>query len=69
MIELEKVLIPNLKKYVSPWTRYFDQPPCFDDTITSIKPGCILKVTTILSNFHEYVKFTQQLEDNGQISF
>lgn len=44
MIELETVLMPKLSKYITPWTRYFD------DTITSIKPGCILKAIIILAS-------------------
>ena len=63
MVHLERTLIPGLEKFMKPWKRYVD------DTITYIKPDFITDDISILNKFHQNIKFTYEVEDNGKISF
>ena len=63
MVELEKSLIQNLMKHMSPWKRYVD------DTIAVIKLSSIEHVLSILNSFHQNIEFTYELEQNGKINF
>ena len=63
MVELQKSLIPNLMKHMSPWKRYVD------NTIAVIKLSSIEHVLSILNSFHQNIEFTYELEQNGKINF
>ena len=63
MVHLERTLMPEQDKFLKPWKRYVD------DTITYIKPNFITNVIDILNKFHQNIKFTYEVEHNGQISF
>ena len=63
MVHLERTLMPELEKFMTPWKIYVD------DTITYIKPDFITNVIDIFSKFHQNIKFTYEVEHNGMISF
>ena len=63
MVELEKSLIQNLMKHMSPWKRYVD------DTIAVIKLSSIEHVFSVLNSFHQNIEFTFELEQNGKFNF
>ena len=63
MVELERTVIPQLSDHMLPWKRYVD------DTIAWINPDTVQIVTDKLNGFHENIKFTHEMEDNGTISF
>ena len=63
MVYLERILMPELEKFMKPWKRYIDY------TITYIKPDVITHVINILNKFHENIKFTYEVEHYGKISF
>ena len=63
MVHLERTLMPGLEKFMKSWKRYVD------DTITYIKPDFITDDISILNKFHQNIKFTYEVEDNGKISF
>ena len=63
MVELEKILVPQLESSVALWYRYVD------DTFTFIKKGKVEEVLEILNSFHDSIKFTYEKEKDGIISF
>ena len=62
MVDLEKNVIPKLSTHMK-WKRYVT------DTITYIKPSSIDYVLSVLSSFHQNIKFTFAEEKDNQISF
>ena len=60
MVHLERILMPELEKFMKHWKRYVD------DTTTYIKSNFIRDVTDILNKFHENIKFTYEVEHNGK---
>ena len=63
MVELEKILVPQLESSVALWYRYVD------DTFTFIKKGKLEEVLERLNSFHDSIKFTYEKEKDGVISF
>ena len=63
MVHLERVLMPELEKFMKPWKRYVD------DTITYIETEFITNVIDILNKFHQNITFTYEVEHNRKISF
>ena len=63
MVHLERTPMPKLEKFMKPWKRYVD------DIMTYIKPDFITDIIGILNKFHENIKFTYEVGDNGKISF
>ena len=63
MVELENQLIPKMSEKVSLWERYVD------DTFTFIKENEIENVKNVLNTFHKDIKFTHEVEKNGNIAF
>ena len=63
MVELERILLPRLTEYMTPWKRYVD------GTIATIKLTSIDYVLMILNTFQKNIKFTYELEINRKISF
>ena len=63
MVHLERTLMPELEKFMKTWKRYVN------DTITFIKPDFITNVYDTLNKFHQNIKFTYEVEHNGEISF
>ena len=63
MVELENSVVPQLSDKMNLWYRYVD------DTFTFIKEGDINNVEEILNNFHSSIKFTHEIEKDGEISF
>ena len=51
MVDLERILILELEKFMKPWKKYLD------DTITYIKQDFITDVINILNKFHENTNF------------
>ena len=63
MVELERILLPRLTEYMTPWKRYVD------GTIATIKLTSIDYVLMILNTFQKNIKFTYESEINRKISF
>ena len=63
MVELERNIIPTLSNYLSLWKRYVYDNICF------IKLSFIDKVLKALSNYHENIEFTIQIETENKFSF
>ena len=53
--------MPELEKSMKPWKRFVG------NTITYIKPNFITDIIDILNKFHESIKFTYEVEHNGNI--
>ena len=58
IIELERSLIPNLRK-IKFWRRYVD------DTICFVKIGSIEYIRSVLNSFHKNIQFTYEVESNA----
>ena len=62
IIELERSLIPNLRK-IKFWRRYVD------DTICFVKIGSIEYIRSVLNSFHKNIQFTYEVESNAKLPF
>ena len=60
-VHLEKTLMPELEKFMTPWKRYVD------NTITYINPDFIMNAVKILNKLHENIKLTYVVEQNVKI--
>ena len=63
MIELESVLVPQLKDHVKKWRRFVD------DTFVQVKRGSTEYVLSVLNLFHDNMKFTYEQENNNRLPF
>ena len=63
MVELERILLPRLTEYMTPWKRHVD------GTIATIKLTSIDYALMILNTFQKNIKFTYESEINRKISF
>ena len=63
MCELENKIIPKLGQSIQSWTRYVD------DTFAYIKIEHLETVKNKLNSFHDNIKFTHELEEEGMIPF
>ena len=63
MCELENTVIPKIQDIIGNWTRYVD------DTFAIIEAKNVSRVENELNRFHESIKFTHELEKDGEISF
>ena len=62
MIELERSLIPNLRKKFF-WRYYVDGTSCF------VKIGSIEYIRSVLNSFHKNIQFTYEVESNVKLPF
>ena len=62
MIELERSLIPNLRKKIF-WRYYVDGTSCF------VKIGSIEYIRSVLNSFHKNIQFTYEVESNVKLPF
>ena len=62
MIELERSLIPNLRKKFF-WRCYVD------DTICFVKIGSTEYIRSVLNSFHKNIQFTYEVESNVKLPF
>ena len=63
MVDLEETIVPQLQTSMPTWRRYVD------DTFTLVKKGKRNEIITALNNFHPNIKFTHEIEKEGQIAF
>ena len=63
MIELETSFLPELTDYIQFQKRYID------DTICFIKVGSVNYILSLLNSFDVNIKFTYELEHDGQLPF
>ena len=63
MVELERMLLPRLIEYMTPWKWYVN------DTIATIKLTSVDHFLTILNTFLKNIQFTFKLEINNKIYF
>ena len=59
----ETSLIPKLPDYIQFWKRYVD------DTICFIKVGSVNYILSVLNSFDVNIKFTYELEHEGELPF
>ena len=62
MIELERLLVPNLSK-IKLWGRYIDDSICF------AKFGPIEYIISVLNSSHRKIKFTYEVGGNAKLAF
>ena len=62
MIELERLLAPNLSK-IKLWGRYIDDSICF------AKFGLIEYIISVLNSSHRKIKFTYEVGGNAKLAF
>ena len=62
MVELERSLIPNLRK-MKFWRCYVN------DTICFVKIRSIEYIRSVLNSFHKNIQFTYEVESNAKLPF
>ena len=63
MVELERAILPTLRKHMRPWKRYVD------GTISYIKEESIEHVLSELNGYHDNIAFTFEIENDGKLPF
>ena len=63
IVELERLVIPNLIDKMKCWTRYVNDALCF------IKIDSIDYVLKMLNDFHKNIQFTYEVRTHSQNSF
>lgn len=63
MVDLEETIVPQLQTSMPTWRRYVD------DTLTMVQKGKRNEIISSLNNFHPNIKFTHEIEKEGQIAF
>ena len=63
MVELERAILPTLRKHMRPWKRYVD------GTISYIKEESIEHVLSKLNGYHDNIAFTFEIENDGKLPF
>ena len=63
IVELERLVIPNLIDKMKCWTRYVNDALCF------IKIDSIDYVLKMLNDFHKNIQFTYEVQTHSQNSF
>ena len=63
MVELERTILPTLRKHINPWKRYVDA------TIPYIKEESIEHVLSKLHGYHDNIEFTYDIENDGKLPF
>ena len=63
MVELERTILPTFREHMIPWKRYVD------NTISYIKEESIEHVLSKLNAYHDNIKFTYGIENDGKLPF
>ena len=63
MVELERTILPTLREHMSPWKRYVN------GSISFIKEESIEHVLSEFNGYHDNIKLTYEIENDGKLSF
>ena len=63
MVQLENQKVPTMSNVLSKWQRYVD------DTIAFVKEDQVNNVLEILNKHHKDIKFTNETEENNELTF
>ena len=61
VVEFEKAIFPKLREHMSPWKRYVD------GAISYTMEESIEHVLSKLNGYHDNVKFTYEIENDGKL--
>jgi hypothetical protein len=63
MVHLEETIVPQIQTSMPVWKRYVD------DTFAVVEKGKKDEIIAVLNDFHQNIKFTHEIEDEGSIAF